>query len=275
MILFSPQRQERVQEKMGKLILFFKIKKLNSIFLFCILCASVVNCIEAKEYIARFEGVLGEPKTTFKNFIKNVDYFLPYNPIIVEAGAYTGQHTKKLAKLYPKGRIFAFEPCEKAFRGLLLNCAELKNVQVFNMALYSQKGRFKLYIDDVDEQNNTLLENPENQGFSFFHIPSTEISTTTLDEWCQEHQIDHVDFLQLDVSGSEWQVIEGAKNILKETIVIHTTTQFRKENTTMTFYNLKKQLNKLGFEMLSHWFYQGEYGEATFIRKEIYDALFK
>lgn len=48
-----------------------------------------------------------------------------------------------------------------------------------------------------------------NLDFSF------EIDTTTLDQFCQEEEINEIDFLQIDVQGADLDVLEGAVKILQ------------------------------------------------------------
>jgi FkbM family methyltransferase len=47
-----------------------------------------------------------------------------------------------------------------------------------------------------------------NLDFSF------EIDTTTLDTFCQEEEVNEIDFMQIDVQGADLDVLEGARNIL-------------------------------------------------------------
>jgi hypothetical protein len=36
-----------------------------------------------------------------------------------------------------------------------------------------------------------------------------------LDDWLRESEIDHVDFMKLDVEGAEWAVLKGAPHLLE------------------------------------------------------------
>ncbi|MEQ8536060.1 MAG: FkbM family methyltransferase [Coleofasciculus sp. D1-CHI-01] len=45
------------------------------------------------------------------------------------------------------------------------------------------------------------------------------IETTTLDAFCQKEGINEIDFLQIDVQGAEFQVLEGARWILERSIL--------------------------------------------------------
>lgn len=41
--------------------------------------------------------------------------YLPYNPVIIEAGAHIGIDTIEMHKLWPKSTIYAFEPMSDLF----------------------------------------------------------------------------------------------------------------------------------------------------------------
>ena len=48
---------------------------------------------------------------------------------------------------------------------------------------------------------------------------SVEIETTTLDDFCQKENLNEIDFLYLDIQGGEFKVLEGATQILNQTIL--------------------------------------------------------
>ncbi len=80
----------------------------------------------------------------------------------------------------------------------------------------------------------------------------------------------------MDVEGFELQILQSCPEILKTVFVICTKTNFAKfrEGTTI-FPLLKAFLESQGFEMLSHWYLEGLQGEAIFVKKYMYDALFR
>lgn len=239
----------------------------------------------AADYPARFEGILGEPRENISNLIHNVQLFLPYNPIIVEVGGYEGEHTKHLSKGYPDGRVIVFEPNPRAFQRLLENTAELANVTAVNSALSTYEGMAKLYLnhgvycnDPTLEKWSSLLEGfcLGTDRFNCFRGPTVEVPCVVLDDWCKSHEIDHIDFLQLDVEGFELQILKSSPEILKTIPVIHTKTnlsQFRRETTS--FRQLWAFLEANEFTLLCHWYREGLQGEATFVQTKIYNAIFR
>src|ERR1700688_4133805 len=73
--------------------------------------------------------------------------FLPYNPVIVEAGAYRGDQISYAASAWPHHRaIIAFEPNPSVFEALQKRVIDekLERIQVHNLALNSYNGEAEL-----------------------------------------------------------------------------------------------------------------------------------
>ena len=51
---------------------------------------------------------------------------------------------------------------------------------------------------------------------------SIEVSSITLDAFCEEHGIETVDFIWMDVQGAELDVFRGARNTLAQTRYLYT-----------------------------------------------------
>ena len=221
--------------------------------------------LHADDSSFKFEGVLGNVVENIQNLNCNAQAFLPYNPIIVEIGAFEGTGTFGLSCSYPYGTIFAFEPHPTAYDHLVEKTHSFKNVSVVHSAVSTWNGTAMLY---GNEPTASLL--PQ-YGASPIDVP-----VVVLDDWCREHGIDHIDFLRLDAGGLEWLIVESSPHILKEVIVIVTKTYMNPSHSWIPPYPLlKKRLENEGFELLSHWYQEGNEGEATFVRKYMYDSIFR
>ena len=93
------------------------------------------------------------------------------------------------------------------------------------LALGSSVGESTLYVTKHPMCSSLYPPNEPYLG-RFAGLPelvnldfTVEIETTTLDTFCQEEEIDEIDFLQVDVQGAELQVLEGASNILEKSIL--------------------------------------------------------
>lgn len=230
----------------------------------------------------RFTGLHGAPRSEIKNLYYLAPSFLVYNPVIVEVGAYRGENTLELARRFPYGKVISFEPNPRKFDELMENVKDQPRVQVVPLALSNNRGAARLYLENSllnfseEPQENAAILKPLSRNRQPGRDLFVTVPCSTLDVWCKENGVDRIDFLQLDAGGSEYQILQGASRILQTVQVIHTKTYLcRYWNEGKLFHELSHLLKKMGFELLSHWYFEKLYGEATFVRKEIYDALYR
>ena len=247
-----------------------------------LLCLLSIGLVHAEEYLAKFDGLLGSPQAKISNCISNAYFFLPYNPTIVEIGGYEGELSHYMAKASPKGRVIVFEPNPRAFERLLQLSNNYSNILPINSAVHSYNGTAKLYLchgiyaDEVSLEPWSSLLPEQDKPSKYFKGPVLEVPCVVLDDWCRQNQIDHIDMLRVDVEGLELPILQSSPEILKTVLVVSTKTHFTafRKGTTQ-FPELKKFLESAGFEMLSHWYREGTHGEALFVKKYMYDALFR
>jgi FkbM family methyltransferase len=92
------------------------------------------------------------------------------------------------------------------------------------LALSDSIGEKELYVTKAPMCSSLYLPN-ESYLSRFQGLPelvnldfSIGIETTTLDAFCQEENIEEIDFLQIDVQGADLDVLKGAINLLNKTI---------------------------------------------------------
>ncbi|PYI99490.1 MAG: hypothetical protein DME98_00475 [Verrucomicrobia bacterium] len=137
--------------------------------------------------------------------------------VCLDIGANLGAHTMVLADLASQGNVYAFEPSSLNARYLRENIEtnKLHNARCVQIAL----GR----AQEVKELTNI----PGREGCSFVspdgdveavierawgdNLPTTteSVDVDTLDHWMAQNAISHVDFVKMDVEGSEPAVLEG------------------------------------------------------------------
>jgi len=129
--------------------------------------------------------------------------------IVVDGGANIGFFTLLLSRLVGKdGKVYAFEPDYNNFKILKKNIKinKITNVIVEKKAISDKTGVDELYICPYDISSHVLYD----EGKDYSH---NEVKTITLDDYFKN--ID-VDFIKLDIDGSEARAINGAKNVLKK-----------------------------------------------------------
>ncbi len=208
-----------------------------------------------------------------------VKRYLPDAPVVVEAGAYDGDDTRKMSHLWPEGTIYSFEPVPENFKRLLENSSQSPNVQCFPLALSDRNGNAQFFSSayaitpNTPSASGSLLKPKEHLKYAAHVIFNKKISvpTITLDDWAQKNNVDHVDLLWLDMQGYELQVLQASPKILKTVTVIYTEVEFVEAYEGQYLYkDIKAFLEKEGFTLVardfneppSYWF-----GNAVFVRK--------
>jgi FkbM family methyltransferase len=146
-----------------------------------------------------------------------IDYILDklHEPLVIfDVGANIGDYTLSIAgKLDQSSTIYCFEPSKKTFDTLSKNVKN-KNARLFNFGFGSKTEELRLYSN----QSGSGLASVYKRRLDHFDIymDNTEkISLKTLDEFTAESQIKHINLLKIDVEGHEYEVLSGAKSLLK------------------------------------------------------------
>jgi FkbM family methyltransferase len=118
------------------------------------------------------------------------------------------------------GQVHAFEASSSTFNKLTTICQSAQKNQIIlnHKAIGDQEGIVKLYVyDDEYSGWNSLANRPlEQYGINTKYKSIEEIESITIDKYCQENNIDKIDLLKIDVEGAEYQVLLGAKEMLKQ-----------------------------------------------------------
>jgi FkbM family methyltransferase len=144
-----------------------------------------------------------EPDTTIaiKKFVKPGD-------TVLDIGANTGSHALLFAKIAgPKGRVIAFEPMSRARNKLIRNAglnSFCSNLLIESLGVGSACQRV-----NAGFKSSWPLFGPE-PG-----IDRETIQVTTVDSYVQEHRLDHIDFIKVDVDGYEHRVMQGAGSTVR------------------------------------------------------------
>jgi len=204
---------------------------------------------------------------------------LPENPIIVEAGAFNGRDTQNMAQTWPQSIIHTFEPVPQLFAIVQKNTNRYDNIYCYSYALSNKNGSALFHVSEkptkpgIPSQAGSLRVPKERLNYSSIHFPySITVPTITLDTWAQECQINHIDFLWLDVQGHELTVLRAGQHILQTVSVILTEVGFFENYAGQPSYtDLKNWLESHGFNLIGRDFttmQQWFFGNLLFIRKK-------
>lgn len=178
---------------------------------------------------------------------KILKQFLPKNPIILDAGAYNGNDSVELIKLFPNGKIFAFEPVPAVHKQLMSTTKDYKNISCYPYALSDTTGKQIIYVSTgqynnmpgVADASSSLLPPKDHLKICprITFEEKIEIQAYNLDEWAAKHGVERIDFMWLDLQGYELPVLKAAPNILKNVTAIYTEVSLKELYEGMVLYD--------------------------------------
>jgi FkbM family methyltransferase len=126
---------------------------------------------------------------------------------VVDAGAHVGYFTRLFSALVEShGKVYAFEPNPDTFSLLKRNIEHLTNVVLINKGLSKVSGRSRLFVNE-DEFADSLFTGDDS-------LSSVDVELISMDEFWQQIGRPEVDFVKMDVEGSEPDILKGAVQFL-------------------------------------------------------------
>lgn len=198
--------------------------------------------------------------------------FLPKNPVIIDCGAHIGADSVELAKIFSKSTIHSFEPVPELFNSLKYNTRRFANINCYQLALSHRDGKAIMNISSGESDASSSLLVPTGHIIDHpqVHFDKTiNVTTLTLDTWAKDNKVARVDFLWLDMQGSEYLFLEQSSVILNTVKVIHTEVSIRESYAgTLVYTKFKSWLASLGFEVVSEAIpHDSDMGNALFVRQ--------
>jgi FkbM family methyltransferase len=174
--------------------------------------------------------------------------------IVFDIGANIGAHTLHFSRLVgPVGKVYAFEPTDYAFSKLRANLALNPELAM----RVNPQQRF-LVADHTELLPPTVFSRwpvaNEHQNLDFDHLGKLETlagaTAITADEFCEAMDLQHVDFVKIDVDGHELPVLQGFRRSLerfKPRILIEIAPFIYKNSDPQEFDRLVHLLAGLGY----------------------------
>ena len=166
-----------------------------------------------------------------KETVKLVKQLIKPGMTVLDIGAHVGYYTKLFSKLVGNtGRVIAFEPHPLHFTLLCKNVWSFRNVTPVQVAVAEQKGRADLY-DFLSESGSASLHYDERKRdwqrsllsgreiapriIKDLPVNTYMVKTTTMDSWLAEARIEQVDFIKMDIEGTETKALRGMKQTIQ------------------------------------------------------------
>lgn len=143
--------------------------------------------------------------------ISNIDA-----PIIFDIGANIGTYSTWLARAFPYGKIYCFEPQRLIFQMLCGNLAinNIENCYAYNIALGKNSTIFNLNEPNYNETNSFGQFSLKYDNQTYHKTTPTQMMT--LDEFVMQYSIDKIDFIKIDAEGMDIDVLKGGQQTINK-----------------------------------------------------------
>ena len=165
--------------------------------------------------------------------------------VIFDVGANVGQSAQHFLKQFPKAQLHSFEPIPDTYKQLERNVEGLSQVKTYCIALGSESGVADMGVSKISELAS-LVKDAE------IHSDSQQVTVSTLDKFCGENGISHIDYLKVDTEGFDLHVLMGGRRMLSENCInfVETEVSISAENTYhVPLDDVRNYLEDVGFRL--------------------------
>ena len=152
--------------------------------------------------------------------------------VIFDVGCYRGIFTKTILNLIKKKKYkFYLFDINKNVKNYITNLLKLRNIYYNEIALSNKNGvanyNYNRFFESAGSSLSSIVKNDTRWNFSrklilkilLFRPRSFikyKVSTITLDSFLKKNKIKSIEILKIDIEGSEYDLLKGAKAALKK-----------------------------------------------------------
>ena len=151
--------------------------------------------------------------------------------VIFDVGCYRGIFVKTILNLVgrKKNKFYLFD-INKKVKKYIQNLIKFNNFYYNEIALSDKNGQanynYNNFFESAGSSLSNIVKNDKRWNFSrrlllalFFYktknFTKYKVKTMTLDNFVKRKKINSIDILKIDIEGSEYELLKGAKNALK------------------------------------------------------------
>jgi FkbM family methyltransferase len=138
---------------------------------------------------------------------------IPVPPrVIFDIGGNCGLFSALARERFASAEIYCFEPAPDLAPLIRLNCGP--SIRHLPYAIAGRDAAMKFYINEHSQQTNSLLRSAAEFYAYSQGVREIEVAARSVDSLCAELKISRVDVLKLDIQGSEFDALAGARATL-------------------------------------------------------------
>jgi FkbM family methyltransferase len=166
--------------------------------------------------------------------------------VVFDVGANEGQTAEDYVRAFPCAQIYSFEPVAATYKSLVDRVSRLSRVKTFQLAIADSNRTARIQPVPVSGLNSLRNELSNSCSSSSGEL----ITIRTLDSFCAEENVNHIDLLKTDTEGFDLEALNGGEAMLRARHIqfIFAEVTFQLENTYHTsFFRLAEYLHSLGY----------------------------
>jgi len=188
--------------------------------------SDILKMVKGKEYLQpMFQQLLLASITGMNYYIEDIDksgellvirhikekLSTSESIILFDAGAHIGDYTYHLDTAFGiTADIHAFEPNTHSYNQLKLRYSDKPNIIPEHLGLGEDSSIMKLYYNGEGTPYASVY-----QDISLKHFNKSEdVLIASIEDYCLQNKIDHIDFLKVDVQGHEYALLKGAGRMI-------------------------------------------------------------
>jgi len=155
--------------------------------------------------------------------IEALEYFRQYVPkkgdLCLDVGGEFGFETLQLSHLVgPEGKVYVFECLPDHLAHLDRIADASRNIVLVRNACWDKNETITFHIGNTSGSGTLIGDAKGQRGQALASSEQLEVSAITLDDfWRADLRSQVVSFLKMDIEGSEYEALDGAKEVLKNT----------------------------------------------------------
>jgi FkbM family methyltransferase len=169
--------------------------------------------------------------------------------VVFDVGANEGQTAEHYVRAFPCAQIYSFEPVATTYKSLTERVSGWPRVRTFQLALADRNRSARTQLVSISGLNSLRNELSDSSSSSCGEL----VTIKTLESFCAEQNIDHIDLLKTDTEGFELEALKGTEAMLRARQIqfILAEVTFDPENTCHTpFFHLAEYLHGFGYYFL-------------------------
>ena len=185
--------------------------------------------------------------------------------IIFDIGANIGQSIDRFQNIFPRNKIYSFEPTPNLFENLVKKYSNDKNVIINKYAISNENNTNDFFTYKYHRINSLYSTDKKTKFHKSRKIASEEknddffqkiikVETKKLDTIAEEYKLDSIDIIKIDTQGNEDKILEGCHNLLssKKVKIIELELilgfAYKKQ---LSFFDIEKTLNNYNYKLIA------------------------